>query len=157
LTWLAGGALGGGNESRDDAGAHDRVILAERGFHADEIAVLHGTKGINIGELGFGDELDRLALVEAERGEALAQDHVSVISRVRFTGRNEGGAEPGGHVGKAVDAGDFLREIDVAGEILAERGDRPLTFGKLRQAEAGEDFLGGSGGDGIAEKVVEFC
>lgn len=47
--------------------------------------------------------------------------------------------------------GDFQ-----ADEILAEGGNFPLAVGKLREAELGEDFLGGIGGYGTAEKVVEF-
>jgi hypothetical protein len=44
---------------------------------------------------------------------------------------NEGAEETRGHLGEAVDAGDFLDEVDVALEVGAERGDLPGAVGEL--------------------------
>ena len=134
---LAGVALGGGHQPGDDARAHDCVILAEWGFHSDEIAVLERAEREDIGELGFGNEFDRLALIKAERGQAAAEYHIGIVCGSRFAGGGEGAEQAGRDIGEAVDTGDFLREIDVTGEVLAERWDLPLTGWEFREAETG--------------------
>ena len=62
---LTGVSLRAGDETWDDGWAHDRVILAEGGFYANEIPFHHGAEGEDVRELCLGDQLDRLALVEA--------------------------------------------------------------------------------------------
>jgi hypothetical protein len=120
---LADVSRGGGDESGHDARAHDGVVLAEREFHADDIAVLQRAQRQGVGELMVGDEFDRLAFIDAESGEAAAQDHVGIVGGIDGLAGTKEPEQARGHIRKAVDAGDFLDEVDVALEVGAERGD----------------------------------
>ena len=46
---LADVSRGGGDETGNDARAHDGVVLAEREFHADDVAVLQGAQRQGVG------------------------------------------------------------------------------------------------------------
>ena len=83
----------GGDQTRDQARAHHGMVFAQRQAHPDRIPGQEGFQREGVGELAVGNQLDRLALVEAKPGQALAQAHVGIVGRVHAAGGSEGAAE----------------------------------------------------------------
>jgi hypothetical protein len=109
------------------------MVFTEREGDANGVAIQQAFEWEHVGNLAIGDQLDRLALVEAQTGKPLAEAHIGIISVIDGAGRNEGAAQTGWDTIEAFDAYDFLNEVDVALEVGAERRHVPSSVGQLSE------------------------